>query len=139
MPPPFLTSPAGKMVLAVLAAMAEMERDLLVERTQAGLARAKTEGKALGRPSATTARDQAKIVELHAAGQSLSKIAAQFKIGKTTVHSVIQAAKKAAQAQTPTTPAEAARKPAKASANDESDMARRAILEQKHGQLRLHP
>ena len=123
MPPPFLTSPAGKMVLAVLAAMAEMERDLLVERTQAGLARAKTEGKALGRPSATTARDQAKIVELHAAGQSLSKIAAQFKIGKTTVHSVIQAA----------------RKPAKASANDESDMARRAILEQKHGQLRLHP
>lgn len=52
-----LTSAAGKMVLCVLAAMAEMERDLLVERTQAGLARAKSEGRVLGRPTATTARD----------------------------------------------------------------------------------
>ena len=56
--------------------MAEMERGLLIERTQAGLARAKVEGKVLGRPTKTTAHDQAKIVELHAAGQSLSMIAA---------------------------------------------------------------
>ncbi|MFD2270879.1 recombinase family protein [Undibacterium arcticum] len=40
-----LGSPAGKLMLAMLAAVAEMERDLLVERTQAGLARAKAEGK----------------------------------------------------------------------------------------------
>lgn len=44
-----LTSPAGKMTMTVLAAVAEFERDLLVERTQAGLARAKAEGKELGR------------------------------------------------------------------------------------------
>ena len=40
-----LTSPAGRMTMQVIAAVAEFERDLLVERTQAGLARAKVEGK----------------------------------------------------------------------------------------------
>jgi len=39
-----LTSSAGKMVLAMLSAFAEMERDLIMERTQAGLARARAEG-----------------------------------------------------------------------------------------------
>jgi putative DNA-invertase from lambdoid prophage Rac len=42
-----LTSSAGKLMFAMLAAMAEMERDLLVERTQAGLERAKAEDKVL--------------------------------------------------------------------------------------------
>lgn len=45
-----LTSTAGKLLLSMLAAVAEMERDLLIERTQSGLARAKAEGKKLGRP-----------------------------------------------------------------------------------------
>ncbi len=44
-----LTSAAGKMTMSVLSAVAEFERDLLVERTQAGLERAKQEGKKLGR------------------------------------------------------------------------------------------
>ncbi|MFK9330541.1 recombinase family protein, partial [Escherichia coli] len=43
-----LTSAAGKLLLSMLAAVAEMERDLLIERTQAGLSRAKAEGKKLG-------------------------------------------------------------------------------------------
>jgi putative DNA-invertase from lambdoid prophage Rac len=46
-----LTSPTGKLLLTMLSAVAEMERDLLIERTQAGLARAKSEGKTLGRPT----------------------------------------------------------------------------------------
>lgn len=49
-----LTSPAGKMTMTVLAAVAEFERDLLIERTQAGLARAKAEGKELGRKKSYT-------------------------------------------------------------------------------------
>jgi putative DNA-invertase from lambdoid prophage Rac len=40
-----LTSPSGKMTMQVLSAVAEFERDLLIERTNAGLARAKREGK----------------------------------------------------------------------------------------------
>jgi DNA invertase Pin-like site-specific DNA recombinase len=39
-----LTNSAGKMLLAMLAAFAEMERDLIIERTQAGLARARAKG-----------------------------------------------------------------------------------------------
>ena len=105
-----LGSAAGRMILTVLAAMAEMERDLLVERTQSGLARAKAEGKVLGRPTKTTARDQAKIVGLHSTGLSLAVIARQFGIGKATVHAIVKAARTAAQAPAPTTAA----KPAKA-------------------------
>jgi len=40
-----LTSATGKLMLTMLVAVAEMERDLLVERTQSGLARAKAEGR----------------------------------------------------------------------------------------------
>lgn len=46
-----LTSSAGTMTMNVLNAVAQFERDLLIERTQSGLKRAKSEGKALGRPS----------------------------------------------------------------------------------------
>ena len=45
-----LTSAAGKMTMAVINAVAEFERDLLIERTQAGLNRARAQGKRLGRP-----------------------------------------------------------------------------------------
>jgi len=51
-----LTSPAGKMTMQVISAVAEFERDLLIERTHAGLERAKAEGKKLGRPVATQTR-----------------------------------------------------------------------------------
>ena len=43
-----LTSSTGKLTMGVINAVAEFERDLIVERTQAGLARAKAEGKKLG-------------------------------------------------------------------------------------------
>lgn len=43
------TTPAGKMILTILGAMAEFERELIVERTNDGLKRARKEGKTLGR------------------------------------------------------------------------------------------
>ncbi len=45
-----LTSAAGKMTMQVIAAVAEFERDLLIERTQSGIRRARAQGKRLGRP-----------------------------------------------------------------------------------------
>jgi putative DNA-invertase from lambdoid prophage Rac len=57
-----LTSSTGKLTMNVINAVAEFERDLLVERTQAGLSRAKAEGKTLGRPSSLT-NDQRREVE----------------------------------------------------------------------------
>lgn len=50
-----LTSSAGKLTMGVINAVAQFERDLLIERTQSGLARAKAQGKALGRPSTLSA------------------------------------------------------------------------------------
>ncbi|UXJ55051.1 recombinase family protein [Pseudomonas citronellolis] len=77
-----LTSAAGKMTMQVLSAVAEFERDLLIERTQAGLQRAKAEGKALGRPVVATSDD---IQSLKAEGKSQSQIAEALKISLTTV------------------------------------------------------
>lgn len=54
-----LTSAAGKMAMQVLAVVAEFELDLLRERTASGLARARAEGKKLGRPAALSLEDAA--------------------------------------------------------------------------------
>ena len=85
-----LASAAGKMMLTMLAAVAEMERDLLVERTQSGLARAKSDGKTLGRPSKTTAEQRADIIAKYAAGESVSLLARTFEISRANVLNVVK-------------------------------------------------
>lgn len=80
-----LTSAAGKMTMGVIAAVAEFERDLLVERTKAGLSRVKAEGRALGRPSSLSSKQAAEVHGLIAAGQSISSIARAFKTSRQTV------------------------------------------------------
>lgn len=80
-----LTSPAGRLLLTMLSAVAEMERDLLVERTQAGLERAKSEGKQLGRPSKTTAEDRRNILDRLRAGDAVSQVARDFKVSRATI------------------------------------------------------
>ncbi|WP_426107829.1 recombinase family protein [Massilia sp. TSP1-1-2] len=73
-----LTSSAGKMTMSVLGAVAEFERDLLVERTQAGLARARAEGKTLGRRPALTTAQQADAMVRLVAGESVAKVARDY-------------------------------------------------------------
>ena len=87
-----LTSPAGKLMLAMLAAVAEMERDLIVERTQAGLARAKAEGKTLGRSTKTTPEQRKAIAEGDAAKQSVRGLARQYGVSRATVLTVVKPA-----------------------------------------------
>lgn len=84
-----LTSSAGKLMLNMLAAVAEMERDLLVERTQAGLARARLEGKALGRPKKTTTKQQMEIQTLHKTGVSVSALSRTFGISRASIKRII--------------------------------------------------
>jgi DNA invertase Pin-like site-specific DNA recombinase len=85
-----LTSPAGKMMLHMLAAVAEMERDLLVERTQSGLARAKAEGKTLGRPTRTTPDQRAAIAKRHKAGESISALAREHGLSRASVMRIVK-------------------------------------------------
>lgn len=77
-------------MLAMLAAVAEMERDPIVERTQAGLARAKAEGKTLGRPAKTTPEQRKAMTEGYAAKQSVSALARQYGISRATVLTVVK-------------------------------------------------
>ncbi|EQB07353.1 resolvase [Sphingobium quisquiliarum P25] len=83
-----LTSAAGKMTMAVIAAVAEFERDLLIERTQAGLARAKASGKALGRPQALTGDQQRIIIEKRRQGISLGALAKEFAVSRAAIQRV---------------------------------------------------
>lgn len=80
-----LTSSAGKLVLSTLAAVAEMERDILIERTNAGLARAKQEGKQLGRPKVLDEHRAANIREKLAQGFSVSQLARAAGVSRQTV------------------------------------------------------
>lgn len=87
-----LTSSAGKLMLTMLSAVAEMERDLLVERTQSGLARAKAQGKTLGRPSSTTEEQRAAMLRHHQAGTSISALARTFDISRASVMRIVKPA-----------------------------------------------
>ena len=80
-----LTSPAGKLLLTMLSALAEMERDLLVERTQAGLQRAKAEGKQLGRKPKTNEAQRQEIRRRLQSGQSVSALAREYNISRANV------------------------------------------------------
>ena len=80
-----LTSSAGKMTMNVINAVAQFERDLLIERTQSGLARAKAEGKPLGRPSVLSADQQMEVKQKIINGEAISAIARQFETSRQTI------------------------------------------------------
>ncbi|OXI21873.1 recombinase family protein [Burkholderia sp. AU15512] len=80
-----LTSAAGKMTMQVLNAVAEFERDLLIERTNAGIQRARVEGKQFGRPSALTREQQAEVAERLAKGEAVAALARDFKTSRQTI------------------------------------------------------
>lgn len=80
-----LTSLAGRLVMTTLAAVAEMELSLLVERTHAGLARARAEGRAGGRPLVTSKESRESIKALLASGASVAAVARAQGISRQTV------------------------------------------------------
>jgi DNA invertase Pin-like site-specific DNA recombinase len=83
-----LTTPAGRAMAGLLAIFAEFEREVLRERTRAGLAHARANGKRLGRP-ATAAVHATEIQKLHRAGVSKSEIARRLQIGRTSVRRIL--------------------------------------------------
>jgi putative DNA-invertase from lambdoid prophage Rac len=76
------------MTMAVIAAVAEFERDLLVERTQAGLARAKAQGKAVGRPAALTDEQRQAVLQARRQGVSLGELAKQYSVSRAAIQRV---------------------------------------------------
>jgi putative DNA-invertase from lambdoid prophage Rac len=85
-----LTTVAGRAMAAMLAVFAAFEREILQERTRAGLAHARMNGKRLGRPM-TAGLQTAEIRKLHRAGISKSEIARRLQIGRTSVRRILGA------------------------------------------------
>lgn len=80
-----LTSAAGKMVMQVLASVAEFERDLLIERTQSGLARARSQGKKSGRPASLNADQMQQVCDRLAKGATVSSLAQEFGVSRPSI------------------------------------------------------
>ncbi|MDC1122522.1 recombinase family protein [Nitrospinaceae bacterium] len=82
------TTPAGKMMFQMLGVFAEFERAMIKERINAGLARAKAQGKTLGRPKVSLQVEN-KIRKLRSTGKGIRKIASELRVGVSTVKRVV--------------------------------------------------
>lgn len=95
-----LTSSAGRMTMAVIAAVAEFERDLLIERTQAGLRRAKEQGKALGRRCALPSAVRDEIRVERQGGSSLDALAKKYGVLRSAIQRIERALNQLCQGRT---------------------------------------
>lgn len=80
-----MSTPVGKAMLTMLSAVAELERDLIIERTQAGLERAKLQGKALGRRPRLSRVDRDAVRLRVKNGSSISELAREFDVSRATI------------------------------------------------------
>ncbi|MDU4704853.1 MAG: recombinase family protein, partial [Corynebacterium sp.] len=78
-------TPTGRLLLGVLVAAAEYERNLISERTVAGLRAAKSRGKRLGRPRALTPRGLDAVLLMTQSGRTREEIADALGVGTSTV------------------------------------------------------
>ena len=83
-----LSTPAGRLMFQIIAAMAECERALIQERVRAGLRNARQRGKRLGRPRVVV--DVAQIRSLRAVGASWRTISRQLGVGVGTLYKAVQ-------------------------------------------------
>lgn len=80
-----LTSSTGRMTMSVINAVAEFERDLLIERTHAGLVRAKKQGRVLGRPAKLTAEQKRVVCGRLGEGASISALSREYGVSRLTI------------------------------------------------------
>jgi DNA invertase Pin-like site-specific DNA recombinase len=80
--------PLGRAVVVIIGAIAELERNLIIERVRAGMRRARLEGRHIGRPSLEL--DPAAILRDRQRGQSLGQLARSYRVSRTTIHRVLR-------------------------------------------------
>jgi len=85
------TPSGGKLVFHIFGALAEFERNLIRERTQAGLTAARARGKRGGRPRALTARQLGIARDLYEKRYPIPEICRTLKISKATLYRAIKA------------------------------------------------
>jgi DNA invertase Pin-like site-specific DNA recombinase len=85
------TTPHGKLMLTVLGGLAEFERSLILARTEAGIAKAREQGKQFGRPERLDAGQKRKIAVRIAKGDaSMADLAAEYGVGVATIWRAVQ-------------------------------------------------
>ena len=78
------TTPVGMAMFGVIGAMSQLERDLIKERVQAGMKRAKQKGKAIGRPKKSI--DLAEVKKLRDEGLSVTKISKILNVSRASLY-----------------------------------------------------
>ena len=80
-----------KVVVNVMASLAEWERDLLISRTKEGVAHARAQGRVGGRPKALTADQMRQIRALHAQGENVTALSRSFNVSRQTIYRALGA------------------------------------------------
>src|SRR6516225_3216857 len=79
------TSSTGRLMLAVLGGLADVERDLIRTRTAEGRSRAKAQGKAMGRPPSLTPEQKKEAIMQRAQGATLEELARSYNVSRATI------------------------------------------------------
>jgi DNA invertase Pin-like site-specific DNA recombinase len=79
--------PLGRAIIIIVGAVAELERNLIIERVRAGMRRAKLEGRAIGRQPLEL--DRSSILRDRNQGQSLRQLAKSYRVSRATIHRVV--------------------------------------------------
>jgi DNA invertase Pin-like site-specific DNA recombinase len=82
----------GRLMLAVLGGLADVERDLIRTRTAEGRSRAKTQGKQMGRPPSLSPAQQKEAIRRRAQGATLQELAHSYNVGISTIRRHTRAA-----------------------------------------------
>lgn len=93
------SDPGGRLVMAVLADLAEWERDVLIERTREGLMQARRQGKRGGRPPKLDQAQRANVVTMLEAGMTLTDVATTFGVHTSTIRRIYRAWQDAQRAE----------------------------------------
>jgi DNA invertase Pin-like site-specific DNA recombinase len=80
--------PLGRAVVIIISAIAELERNLIIERVRAGMRRARLEGRHVGRKPLEL--DKRAILSDRARGQSLAQLAKGYRVSRSTIHRLLQ-------------------------------------------------
>ena len=80
--------PLGRAVVVIIGAIAELERNLIIERVRAGMRRARLEGRHIGRKPLEL--DRTAILRDRQRGQSLGQLAKSYRVSRATIHRVLR-------------------------------------------------
>ncbi len=84
------SKPTDKVVVNVMASLAEWERDLLIARTKEGVAHARAQGRVGGRPKALTADQTRQVRALHASGENVAALSRSFGVSRQTIYRALE-------------------------------------------------